>query len=282
MTIGDRFKQIRSALGMNQADMARAISVNPSLISDIERGDKEPSKKVISALILNYKINSNWLLIEQGDMYIKDISTEEEKPPKSALEQELEASIGAHPKFTEIEERLARLERHLDSGKILNGGFIAEPAPEYEAEPLVKVPYVEDIAAGPPIDQSEDHSRLISVPVRLVKKAGRYYAASIRGTSMSEAGIRDGDLVLISQSDTPRDGAIQVVRYRGKSTLKRLREVEGGGWELHYEDGSGRVIPVDSGDYQVQGDFVAVLPENALPDAPKKGHQSAGKPFKNR
>jgi len=83
---------------------------------------------------------------------------------------------------------------------------------------------------------------------------------------MTEAGIRDGDTVLIRCGEAPRDGAIQVVRYKGKSTLKRLREVEGKGWELHYEDGTGRAIPVDSGQYEVQGDFTAVLPENSVPD----------------
>jgi hypothetical protein len=57
-----------------------------------------------------------------------------------------------------------------------------------------------------------------------------------------------------------------VVRYKGRSTLKCLREVEGKGWELHYEDGTGTVIPVDSGQYEVQGDFVAVLPENRVTD----------------
>jgi SOS-response transcriptional repressor LexA len=82
---------------------------------------------------------------------------------------------------------------------------------------------------------------------------------------MTEAGIRDGDTVLVRHADMPKNGAVQVVRYKGKSTLKRLREVEGG-WELHYEDGTGTVVPVDSGQYEVQGDFVAVLPDTAVPN----------------
>jgi SOS-response transcriptional repressor LexA len=78
---------------------------------------------------------------------------------------------------------------------------------------------------------------------------------------MTEAEIRDGDTVLIRYADTPKDGAIQVGRYKRKSTLKRLRET-GGGWELHYEGGSGRIIPVNSGEYHIQGEFAAVLPED--------------------
>ena len=77
---------------------------------------------------------------------------------------------------------------------------------------------------------------------------------------MTGAGIPDGCVILIRRADVPRHGAIQVVAWQGKSTLKRLKEKEGGGWELRFEDGTGRVIVVDSGEYLVQGDFVAVLP----------------------
>jgi SOS-response transcriptional repressor LexA len=281
MIIGDRFKAVRQMLGLNQAQMAKELSINPSLISDIERGDKEPSKKVITSLITRYKINANWLLAEEGDIHIKQANGE-----KSQFERELEQIIEINvkrqtgDKFSEIDTRLSELEEQLKRERLSphqDGPlYTAEPEPEYdteaehEAEKQVQITYVEDIAAGPPIAQSEDQTGLVSVPARLVKKGSRYYAASIRGGSMSEAGIRDGDMVLIRHTGTPADRAIQVVRYHGKSTLKRLREVEGKGWELHYEDGSGRVVLLDSGDYEVQGEFVAILPKIVVPAPPKK------------
>jgi SOS-response transcriptional repressor LexA len=78
---------------------------------------------------------------------------------------------------------------------------------------------------------------------------------------MTAAGIPDGAAVLIRRAEAPRDGAIQVVQCQGRSTLKRLREMEGKDWRLCYEDGPGRYIEIASGDeYTVQGDFVAVLP----------------------
>ena len=226
---------------------------------------------------MKYKINSNWLLTERGDIFIQDKATE-----KSRLEQDLDEAIAAHPKFTAIEERLARLEGQLDRKNPLDRDFAGEPEPEYETEEQVKIPYVENIAAGPPISQSEDLTGCISVPARYIKKGHQYYAATIRGTSMSETGIRDGDAVLIRCTDTPANGAIQVLRYQGKSTLKRLRKVEGKGWTMHYEDGSGKVVPLDSGDYEVQGEFVAVLPGIGVPEGRKKGRQTREKPFENR
>jgi SOS-response transcriptional repressor LexA len=201
-------------------------------------------------------------------MYIKD-----DLPQKSRLEQDLDETIAAHPKFTKIEARLSALEALLGKENPAskppadNEGsmYTAEPAPIYgeDEEEYEKIPYVWDIAAGPPIDIDEDRGEAVAVPKRLLKRGGRYYAASVRGGSMAEAGIRDGDMVLIRCVDVPRDGAIQVVRYRDKSTLKLLRETEDEGWELHYRDGSGRVITCDSNEYEVQGEFEAVLPVTA-------------------
>jgi SOS-response transcriptional repressor LexA len=76
MTIGDRFKELRENLRFNQSELARLIEANPSIISDIERGEKEPSKKIISALIIKYKINSNWLLTGEGEMFVKTSGNE--------------------------------------------------------------------------------------------------------------------------------------------------------------------------------------------------------------
>jgi SOS-response transcriptional repressor LexA len=122
---------------------------------------------------------------------------------------------------------------------------------------------VKNIAAGPPIQQSEDLSEYIDVPERFIKtRPEDYYVARIRGESMTAAGIPDDCTVLIRRSDVPRDGAIQVVQCGGRSTLKRMREGEDHTWMLCYEDNSGRLIPIGKDEeYQVQGDFVAVLLE---------------------
>jgi SOS-response transcriptional repressor LexA len=265
MTIGDRFKYVRDALGLKQAELARKLQINPSLISDIERGDKEPSKRVLTALILTYRVNANWILTEQGDVFIKEhISL------KSPLEKEIEQIV--EKQTAPIESRLSALERRFEGGVDSTYGspaddpaplYVAEPKPEYGAEPeeRARIPYVEDVAAGPPIPQSEYTGLSIQVPRERVRgNKGDYYAAGVRGESMTGAGIPDGSVVLIRRSDTPRNGAIQVAAWQGRSTLKRLREKEGGGWELRFEDGTNRAIAVETGECRVQGDFVAVLP----------------------
>jgi SOS-response transcriptional repressor LexA len=263
MGIKERLREARVFLKLSQESLALETGSQRTTVAGYENGISLPRSEFLKELSIKYGINPNWILTGQGSMLNEVIE-------KSRLEQGLEEVISAQvdPKFTAIEARLTALEQRLGRSveeNALSGDFTGDPESDYEAEDRVDVPYVRDIAAGPPVRQAEDPRQSVAAPARLVKK-GRYYAASIRGSSMAEAGIRDGDTVLVRYADAPKDGAIQVVRYKGKSTLKRLREVEGKGWELHYEDGTGQVIPVDSGQYEVQGDFVAVLPESAVPD----------------
>jgi SOS-response transcriptional repressor LexA len=279
MTVGDRLKEARQSLGLKQTEIANILGINSNFLSNIERGAKSPSKKLIETLSSAYKINANWLLTGEGDMFVGGTSIKED-PLIKEFEDRIHKLIKKD--ILDIETRLSALERRFGNIDPAEGSFTGEYPPDYldyVAEPVSfslaepeseyggseavpeRIPYVEDIAAGPPIPQSEAAGLFARVPREYIRGGkSEYYAAGIRGESMSAAGIPDGSAVLIRRADAPRDGAIQVVAWEGRSTLKRLREKEGGGWELHYEDGTNRVITVGSGEYRVQGDFVAVLP----------------------
>jgi len=277
MGIKERLREVRTFLKVSQEALAIETGLQRTTLAGYESGISLPRAEFLRELSIKYNINPNWILTGQGEMLVGQ-DTQQKHP----LIADIEALTA--PRFESIESRLSALERLVGREDSTSGEypeetvygdyandsyqnlFVAEPEGVYYGEERVKIPYVRDIAAGPPIRQAEDSGQRLAVPARLIKKGERYYAASVRGGSMAEAGIRDGDTVLIRRGDTPRDGAIQVVRYKDRSTLKRLREVEGKGWELHYEDGTGTVIPVDSGQYEIQGDFTAVLPENSVPD----------------
>jgi repressor LexA len=163
-----------------------------------------------------------------------------------------------------IEAQIAKIEGQLMEKNMDgpdSGMFVSEPEPEYGSK-YENSPFVENVAAGRPIYQSETRST-ISVPKRFIKtKPGDYYVGRIRGTSMVAAGIPDGCLALFRISDTPRDGAIQIVECQGEATVKRMREIPGKGWKICYEDRTGRFIEISPGDeFHIQGDFIAVLPE---------------------
>jgi repressor LexA len=87
----------------------------------------------------------------------------------------------------------------------------------------VDLPLYGRIAAGTPIEALRDQNNSIAVPGSLVGR-GEHYALEVAGDSMIEAGILDGDTVIIQRCDTAEHGAIVVALVDNiEVTLKRLR-----------------------------------------------------------
>jgi repressor LexA len=87
----------------------------------------------------------------------------------------------------------------------------------------VSIPVMGRIAAGTPIEAIQSHSHTIAVPPEMLG-AGEHYALEVRGDSMIEAGIFDGDTVLIKKQETASTGEIVVALVDDEeATLKRLR-----------------------------------------------------------
>jgi len=87
----------------------------------------------------------------------------------------------------------------------------------------VHLPLYGRIAAGLPIEALRDQGSSVEVPAALLG-IGEHYALEVSGDSMVEAGILDGDTVVIRRSDTAENGAIVVALVdENEVTLKRLR-----------------------------------------------------------
>ena len=94
-------------------------------------------------------------------------------------------------------------------------------APDVEA---VDLPLYGRIAAGTPIEALRDQSTTVGVPTSLLGRGGEHYALQVAGDSMIEAGILDGDTVIIQRSDTAESGSVVVALIDNEEvTLKRLR-----------------------------------------------------------
>jgi len=92
----------------------------------------------------------------------------------------------------------------------------------------VHLPLFGRIAAGTPIEALRDPSTMVEVPASLLGR-GNHYALQVEGESMIEAGIMDGDTVIIEQTDTANNGEIVVAMIidSREVTLKRLRRKGG-------------------------------------------------------
>lgn len=103
------------------------------------------------------------------------------------------------------------------------GKVRSAPAGADDGEHPVAVPVMGRIAAGTPIEALQTRSHTISVPPDMLG-GGEHYALEVRGDSMVEAGILDGDTVLIQKSEGADTGDIVVALIdEEEATLKRFR-----------------------------------------------------------
>jgi repressor LexA len=122
----------------------------------------------------------------------------------------------------------------------------------------IQLPMYGRIAAGLPIEALRDSTAQIEVPVAMLG-SGEHYALEVAGDSMIEAGILDGDTVLIRKGETAENGQIVVALVDDSEvTLKRLRR-RGNSIALEpcnvrHET---RIFPADR--VKVQGRLVALL-----------------------
>jgi len=95
--------------------------------------------------------------------------------------------------------------------------------PAHQSPDTMTLSVMGRIAAGTPIEALQEESHQVSVPLNLLG-SGEHYALEVKGDSMIEAGILDGDTVLIKRCDTATSGDIVVALVDGaEATLKRLR-----------------------------------------------------------
>jgi len=88
----------------------------------------------------------------------------------------------------------------------------------------VQLPLYGRIAAGTPIEALRDTSNMVGVPASMLAGAAEHYTLEVAGDSMIDAGVLDGDTVVIQRCDTAENGAIVVALIdEAEVTLKRLR-----------------------------------------------------------
>ena len=111
------------------------------------------------------------------------------------------------------------------SASVIRGNFAARTPESVAAQGVesVGLPLYGRIAAGTPIEALRDQSNSVDVPVSLLGN-GEYYALEVAGDSMVDAGILDGDTVVVERGDVAENGAIVVALVDNEEvTLKRLR-----------------------------------------------------------
>lgn len=121
----------------------------------------------------------------------------------------------------------------------------------------VEVPLMGFIAAGQPIMPYTDPDATIQIPPNLVSDKKRTYVLQVKGDSMIEDGILDGDYVIIEEQYNAEDGDIVVAMLdSGLATLKRFfREKD----RIRLEPANASMEPIYSTNVRIQGKCVGVI-----------------------
>lgn len=171
--------------------------------------------------------------------------------------REIADAIGVSSLAT-VHEHLATLvEKGLikrKSGKVRAIDLIG--AVDFSGEGM-EVPILGFIAAGAPIEPYTDPNATMAVPPAFVSQKRRVYVLQVRGESMIEEQIRDGDYVIIEQTDVANNGEIVVALLdNGMATLKRFfKEAT----RIRLEPANAKMSPIFVKNVRIQGKVVGLI-----------------------
>ena len=116
--------------------------------------------------------------------------------------------------------------------KLLKGGLLDEPNQEkiekevYTSKEMVDVPVIGKITAGEPILAVENVTDTFPIPIDFVGNS-ESFMLTVRGCSMIEAGILDGDYILVKKQNTAHNGEIVVALIEDEATVKTFYKEDG-------------------------------------------------------
>jgi repressor LexA len=133
--------------------------------------------------------------------------------------------------------------------------FLHEPATREPADDSVAVPVVGDIAAGSPISAEEHVDDILTLPRGLIGR-GNVFGLRVRGESMIDAAICDGDIVVVRQQSEAHSGQIVAAMIDGEATVKVYRRRNG---HVYLEPRNSAYDVIDGDEAVVLGTVVSVL-----------------------
>ena len=293
-TINERVRILRKALGLNQKDFSEKIGLTDSTLSRIEIGEKALIERNILLICTpgrfgeGLTVNKEWLL-NGGDPSLMFEAAP--RPDEMAIYDQHQRKLSMEAcELVWIYQQLSSQNKTV-AKKQINVLLECQEAYYPESEGYAsetrerpEVPYLREAsstsfngnrpihlrvwgrsAAGNPreVGQFNMHDETRPCDPDLVRGDPDDYGwIAVEGTSMSEAGINDGDWAVVKRATTAENGEIMLVRHGDDVTLKRIKIEEGpDGREevwMYWEDGSGQRIRLDNEGYEIQARFITV------------------------
>lgn len=128
--------------------------------------------------------------------------------------------------------------------------------PHFQPAQLVGIPILGRVAAGAPILAEENIEGYVSLPQDMVRQGASQFCLKVKGDSMIEAGILDGDTVLVRQQNYAENGEIIVAMLEDEATVKRFYRLKD---QIKLQPENPAYEPIYSRDAVILGKVVAVF-----------------------
>ena len=161
------------------------------------------------------------------------------------------ATVHEHLQALEAKGLIKRKQGKVRSIELVEGDTNLVQAENFNA------PVLGFIAAGMPIEPFTDPNATMSIPLSMVSGGKRTYVLQVRGESMIEDGIMDGDNVIVEQTDNARDGEVVVALLdNGMATLKRYYKEA---TRIRLQPANSTMQPIFVKNVRIQGKVVGLV-----------------------
>ena len=173
----------------------------------------------------------------------------------------LKSKSGIHRLITSLEQRgyIKRLKHKARAMEITKELPNINPSITNSEENFLNIPLVGSIAAGEAIEAISTSDSMISVPKSLVTKHSTYFGLKVRGLSMIDEGIFDGDIAIIKKTTSAENGKIAaVLTLNNEITLKKIKMTN----QKIYLIPANKAYDIkehDIGDVQIQGTLSGII-----------------------
>lgn len=242
--IGSRIREIRKERGMTLKELADRLDFSESMISRYEKGKVEIRTSTLRFIANLFDVSYDWLIGRSDSKEVSQLKEDEIDKEKFAyrlalLREEKNITIETLSEKTGISiRRLTRLANASDYAEIpeikrIADFFAVNPVwlvvegvprdKDFNNVSFKEVPILGTIAAGKPITAQEDIISIESVDVY----EHIDFCLKVKGNSMINARIFDGDIVYVRKQPTVENGEIAVILIDDEATLKRFIKTNG-------------------------------------------------------
>ncbi len=254
-TFGERVRNSRKKKGITLEDIQEATGLSNSNLSKIERDKISPS--LDSAVLISNCLDESLDYLAKGIVKYNEIDDQQQKllDIYRSLDENNRHALKMYVAFLSSSVYLDLY------GHAPNKGNLPKPDSKQETikeEKKVYLPVLGTAAAGMPIMAEELLEGFLPVPAKKIKK--NTYIVRAKGESMIDAGIQDGDMVIISPQPAVEQGEMALVKVDGDVTVKKFYRDD---YEIRLKPANEKmkdIVITDMGKVRVLGKVVKVIP----------------------